>query len=64
MLWIEGFNDSELGFNAGFESRRYLTSSLLALGTRTVILTRDSDLEDNEDLNYGDKVSIFHDDIY
>jgi hypothetical protein len=36
---------------------------LLASGTRTVILTRDSDLEDNEDLNYGDKVSRFHNDI-
>jgi hypothetical protein len=60
MLWIKGFNDSELGFNVGFESRRYLPSSLLASGTRTVILTRDSDLEENEDLNYGDKVSRFH----
>jgi hypothetical protein len=36
---------------------------LLASGARTVILTRDSDLEDNEDLNYGDKASRFYNDI-
>jgi hypothetical protein len=36
---------------------------LLASGTRTVILTRDSDLEDNEDLNYGDKVRRFQHEI-